>query len=119
MLAENVMIHYARFCWERGRPRPQSLRSKQPTHNFCANEECGRGRPRSQFLATIMKIKSLAIVTTLLITMSTITTHADKSTIAADLIIINAKVHTMNQAQPLAEAVAVIGNRIVAVGSTK
>jgi hypothetical protein len=25
---ENVMIHYAPFCWERGRPRPQSLRSK-------------------------------------------------------------------------------------------
>jgi predicted amidohydrolase YtcJ len=66
-----------------------------------------------------MKIKSLAIVTTLLTTMSTITTHADKSTLAADLIIVNAKVHTMNQAQQLAEGVAVIGNRIVTVGSTE
>ncbi len=37
---------------------------------------------------------------------------------AADLIIVNATVHTMDAAQPLAEAVAVFGNRIAAVGST-
>ncbi|HEV8588752.1 MAG TPA: amidohydrolase family protein, partial [Pyrinomonadaceae bacterium] len=47
------------------------------------------------------------------------TTHADKPAVVADLIIINAKVQTMDQGQPLAEAVAVIGNRIAAVGSTK
>jgi hypothetical protein len=36
---------------------------------------------------------------------------------AADLIITNAKVYTVDKAQPHAEAVAVIGERIVAVGS--
>ena len=36
----------------------------------------------------------------------------------ADLVIINANVHTMNRQQPAAQAVAVYGNRIVAVGST-
>ncbi len=46
-------------------------------------------------------------------------THADKPGLAADLIILNAKVHTMDQNQPVAEAIAIYGNRIVAVGSTK
>src|SRR5215470_13519645 len=36
---------------------------------------------------------------------------------AADLIIVNAKVWTVDQAQPTAQAVAVLGDRIVAVGS--
>jgi predicted amidohydrolase YtcJ len=38
--------------------------------------------------------------------------------VAADLVIINAHVRTMDEGRPEAEAVAVIGNRIVAVGST-
>lgn len=46
-------------------------------------------------------------------------THADKSPLAADLIIINAGIRTMDQSQPNAEALAVHANRIVAVGSTK
>jgi predicted amidohydrolase YtcJ len=46
-------------------------------------------------------------------------THADKSTLTADVIIINAKVRTMDRNQPMAEAVAVYGNRIAAIGSTK
>ena len=36
----------------------------------------------------------------------------------ADTIIINAKVHTMNAAQPNAEALAIYGNRLAAVGKT-
>src|ERR687891_1336940 len=40
-------------------------------------------------------------------------------TLAPDLIIVNAIVHTMDPARPNAEAVAIYGNRIVAVGSTK
>lgn len=47
------------------------------------------------------------------------TTHANQRQFAADLIIINAKIHTMDQAQPFTEAVAILGNRIIAVGSTK
>jgi predicted amidohydrolase YtcJ len=45
--------------------------------------------------------------------------HADKAAFVADTIIINAVVHTMDAAQPTAEAVAIYGNRIVAVGSSK
>ena len=45
--------------------------------------------------------------------------HADRPALAADTIITNAVVHTMDPALPLAEAVAIYGNRIVAVGSTK
>jgi len=37
--------------------------------------------------------------------------------LAADLIIVNAKVWTVDKAQPTAQAVAVLGDRIVAVGS--
>ncbi len=37
---------------------------------------------------------------------------------AADLIIVNANVYTIDRAQPHAEAVAILGNRILAVGST-
>ena len=38
--------------------------------------------------------------------------------LAADIIIINANVHTVDERQPQAEAIAILGNRIVAVGSS-
>jgi hypothetical protein len=44
---------------------------------------------------------------------------AENKSMAPDLIIINATVHTMDPVQPTAEAVAILGNRIVAVGSTQ
>src|SRR5713226_6600089 len=67
-----------------------------------------------------MKLKSLLLSLIISVLMSTNSaTHADKPPFAADLIIINAKIHTMDQSQPLAEAIAVSGNRIVAVASTK
>ena len=40
------------------------------------------------------------------------------ASVAPDLLIINAVVHTMDQALPAADAVAILGNRIAAVGST-
>jgi predicted amidohydrolase YtcJ len=46
-------------------------------------------------------------------------THADEKMAAPDLIILNANVHTMDAQQPLAQAIAVSGNRIVAVGTSK
>ena len=45
--------------------------------------------------------------------------HAEKPALVADTIIVNAVVHTMDPAQPTAEAVAIYANRIVAVGSSK
>lgn len=47
----------------------------------------------------------------------TFAVHADNSTIAPDVVIFNAIVRTMDPARPTAEALAILGNRIVAVGS--
>src|SRR5258705_10550671 len=45
---------------------------------------------------------------------------ADKPpSFAPDLVIVNAMVHTMDPNQPVADAVAIHGNRIVAVGASK
>jgi len=46
-------------------------------------------------------------------------THADDRTLAPDLVIINANIHTMDQSRPNAQAVAILGHRIVAVGSSE
>ncbi len=46
-------------------------------------------------------------------------THAANAAIAPDLIIFNAVIHTMDSSRQLAEAVAIYGNRIVAIGSSK
>src|SRR5690349_11772265 len=59
----------------------------------------------------------LAIVI-LTLSLMNLPVHADKPAFVADTIIINAVVHTMDAAQPTAEAVAIYANRIVAVGST-
>lgn len=45
--------------------------------------------------------------------------RAETPALVADTIIVNAIVHTMDPAHPTAEAVAIYGNRIVAVGSSK
>lgn len=66
-----------------------------------------------------MKIKVISVITlSLLIMSTTFIAHADKSPLAADTIIINARIHTMDRSQSTAEAVAIHGNRIVAVGSS-
>jgi predicted amidohydrolase YtcJ len=52
-------------------------------------------------------------------TLMNVPAAADKPMLVADTIVINAIVHTMDPAQPAAEAVAIYANRIVAVGSTK
>lgn len=46
-------------------------------------------------------------------------THADEKRFVPDLVIINANIHTMDSTQPSAQAVAISGNRIVAVGASK
>jgi predicted amidohydrolase YtcJ len=45
-------------------------------------------------------------------------TQSDSQTLTADIVIVNANVHTLNNARPAAEAVAIYGNRIVAVGTS-
>ncbi|HEX6045909.1 MAG TPA: amidohydrolase [Pyrinomonadaceae bacterium] len=55
------------------------------------------------------------------LTLTLINLHAEAESpaLVADTIIVNGIVHTMDPANPTAEAVAIFGNRIVAVGSTK
>ncbi len=45
--------------------------------------------------------------------------HVDHKALSPKMIIINGKVHTMDPRHPAAEAVAIYGNRIIAVGSSK
>ena len=55
---------------------------------------------------------------TLLVLMSiNFATHANNPSFAADLIIVNGNMHTMDRNHPTAEAIAIDGNRIIAVGS--
>jgi predicted amidohydrolase YtcJ len=63
-------------------------------------------------------MKTLGKVTALSAAMLT-AAQAKEPSLSADLVIVNANVHTMDEARPTAEAVAVVGNRIAAVGSSK
>src|ERR1039458_8550038 len=63
-------------------------------------------------------MKTLAAVIAVSSTMLTTPAPANASSLASDLVIINASVHTMDEAHPTAEAVAILGNRIAAIGST-
>lgn len=68
----------------------------------------------------LMKLKIIVVlfVATCLM-MTALPTQADSNALMADIVIINANVHTINERQPTAQAVAVYGNRIVAVGSNE
>src|SRR6266705_3996202 len=46
-------------------------------------------------------------------------TNADDKQLAPGIVIINANRHTMDPSRPIAQAVAILGNRIVAVGSSE
>src|ERR1043166_4263982 len=61
----------------------------------------------------------LVVLLVLTITTMNVPVAAEKPALVVDTIIINAIVHTMDPSQPTAEAVAILANRIVAVGNTK
>src|SRR5678815_1075101 len=64
-----------------------------------------------------MKATLITLLIVLLVSIPmTLPVHADNS-VTPDTIIVNATVRTMDPARPTAEAVAILGNRIVAVGS--
>ena len=61
---------------------------------------------------------TVTILAVLLLQLNMSTTlNAQRAAIAPDLIIFDATVRTMDQRQPTAQAVAILGNRIVAVGA--
>src|SRR2546423_11114036 len=59
-------------------------------------------------------MKSVVLLLALLIPMIT-----RSAQLAPDIIIFNANIHTMDQSHPRAEAIAIAGNRIAALGSTE
>ena len=63
-------------------------------------------------------MKTLAAIIAVSATMLTTSAPANASSLTPDLVIINASVHTMDEAHPTAEAVAIVGTRIAAIGST-
>lgn len=70
-------------------------------------------------LLTLMKIKSLvSFVVACNLLAATPNRGANAQTMMADLVILNATIHTLDKARPRADAVAVYGNRISAVGTT-
>lgn len=67
-----------------------------------------------------MKIKTTFILIALVATtLMNLPAQADNSTFAPELIIVNASVRTMDASKPTAEAIAIHGNRIVAVGTDR
>jgi predicted amidohydrolase YtcJ len=66
------------------------------------------------------KIKLLFVLFTAITHMvSNLPTHADERALSPTLIVFNATVHTMDPGKLTAEAVAIYGQRVVAVGSNK
>src|ERR1035437_6514379 len=63
-------------------------------------------------------MKTLAAIIAVSATMLTTSAPANASSLAPDLVIVNASLHTMDDAHPTADAVAILGNRIAAIGST-
>ena len=63
-----------------------------------------------------MKSHYLLIASYLLMSIN-FATHANNPLFAADLLIVNANIHTMDRSHPAAAAIAIHGNRIIAVGS--
>src|SRR5436190_4272135 len=54
----------------------------------------------------------------LICSMSLTTVNAKDFSITPDLVIVNSSIHTMDESQPTAAALAILGNRIVAIGAT-
>jgi predicted amidohydrolase YtcJ len=63
-------------------------------------------------------MKTFVAVIALALPMLTTAAPSNQPSLAPDLVIVNASVHTMDDANPTAGAVAIAGNRIAAVGST-
>src|SRR5262245_2324064 len=63
-------------------------------------------------------MKLLLLTTLTSIPMLTSFAASTRPSVAPNILIVNASVHTMDMEQPVAEAVAILGDRIMAVGSS-
>ena len=65
-----------------------------------------------------MKAKiALSILVALIVTAILLSTHRTRS--SASLLLVNGIIHTVNERQPVAEAIAILGDRIVGLGTTE
>ena len=64
-------------------------------------------------------MQKLTLALTLILMAANSSTPSQTNNLVPDIIVVNAVVHTMDQRQPLAEAIAIYQNHIVAVGSTR
>ena len=64
-------------------------------------------------------MQNLTLALALILMAANLSTNSESISLTPDIIVVNAVVHTMDQRQPLAEALAVYRNRIVAVGTNK
>lgn len=90
------------------------------TGQVARNDTLRARMPCRKCLLSLMKIRpliSLALASCLLSAVA-YSPRASAQNVSADLVIVNANVHTLDKARPLVEAVAVYGNRIVAVGTS-
>lgn len=76
------------------------------------------GKRSALFERTMLKMKPLRPLILLLPAMLITSAPAQTPSLAPDLLILNATVRTMDPTQPAASAVAIAGNRILAVGAT-
>jgi len=67
---------------------------------------------------SLAPLKTLASLCLLSLAMSNVARSATESPLSPDILIINAAIHTMDQAHPIAGALAIVRDRIAAVGST-
>src|SRR5437763_8028051 len=65
-----------------------------------------------------MTLRNLAATGFVFFAMLNTAPPTNAASLAPELVIINGSIHTMDQARPLSEAVAILGKRIVALGST-
>src|SRR5256885_1726151 len=63
-------------------------------------------------------ITTLVLSFALFASMTTDAASSKNGSVAPELVIVNASIHTMDQTRPTAEALAISGNRIMAVGSS-
>jgi len=67
---------------------------------------------------SLSRLKTIARMCLLSFAMSSVAHAATNSPLSPDLVIINAAIHTMDETHPTADALAIVGNRFAAIGST-
>jgi hypothetical protein len=66
-----------------------------------------------------MKIRPMAVAILLCVAVRAVLGQTPPQAVSADSVVVNAKIYTLNPRQPWAEALAVRGEKILAVGSAR